>query len=117
MSAGPGRGDRRARTRTWGPGGANTGNFDGSASGPPDITGVVPGLVAKSLPGNLCWQSAQYANGLFTGQYMAPVGEFIFPENTLAGFPIVPNNFHQMGFLLHGEAGDGSTAPQNPLPW
>ena len=64
-----------------------------------------------------CLQSARFANGLNTGQYMAPVGEFIFPENTLAGFPIVPANFWQMGFMVYGERGDGATAPQNPLPW
>ncbi len=95
--------------------GASTGNYNGSASGPA-VGGVVPGLVNKT-PGNVCWQSAQYANGLFTGQYMAPVGEFIFPENTLSGFPIVANTFYQMGFMVWGEGGDGAVAPQNPLPW
>jgi hypothetical protein len=84
-----------------------------------------PGFNGGSGPGNVpgsdgtCLQSAQYANGLFTGQYLAPVGEYIFPENTLSGSPVVPNNFWQMGFLVYGENGrDGNaTAPQLPRPW
>jgi hypothetical protein len=64
-----------------------------------------------------CLQSAQFANGLFTGQYLAPVGEYIYPEPTLGGSPILPNNFYQLGFLIYGEGGDGSTAQQNPRPW
>ena len=71
-------------------------------------------------PGNgSCLESAQYANGLFTGQYMAPMFDFLYPENTLAGFPVVPNNFWHMGFLVYGENGNGgnSTAAQSPQPW
>ena len=76
-----------------------------------------PGFVG---PGDgSCLQSAQFANGLFTGQYMAPVFEYIFPENVMAGFAVVPNNFWHLGFLVYGENGsDGnSTAAQVPRPW
>ena len=50
---------------------------------------------------------------------MAPTVEFIFPENTLAGSPIVPSNFWQMDFLVNGEGGFGgnSTGAQVPRPW
>ena len=105
---------------------------DGSASASPNqgrffdingartnLTGAGPGLSGVLAGDGTCLQSAQFANGLFTGQYMAPVGEFIFPENTIAGFPIIPNNLWHLGFLARGENGrDGnSTAPQSPLPW
>jgi hypothetical protein len=89
-------------------------NINGSR---PGLPGAGPGASGVAAGDGTCLQSAQFANGLFTGQYMAPVGEFIFAENTLAGDPIVPNNFWQMGFLVYGEGGDGSTAPQVPLPW
>lgn len=103
------------------------------ASGTVGVTGTVPATgnldngpwfsingTRPSLNGGAagpCLQSANFANGLNTGQYMAPVGEFIYPENTLAGSRIVPNNLWQLGFLRYGESGDGSTAPQNPRPW
>ncbi len=91
------------------PGAAAVGVYDGGA-------GI--GNVSRQ-GGNKCLESAQYANGLFTGQYMAPVGEFIFPENTLAGFAVLPSNFWHMGFLAYGENGrDGNaTAQQAPRPW
>jgi hypothetical protein len=81
------------------------------------LPGAGPGTSGVAGSNGTCLQSAQFANGLFTGQYMAPVGEFIVPENTLAGFPIVPANFWQIGFMVYGEGGDGSTAPQVPQPW
>ena len=81
----------------------------GAGVGPYQGTG--PGLVGA--PNGSCLQRAPYANGLFTGQYMAPVSEFIFPENTLAGFRVVPNNFWHMGFMAYGENGQegNSTLP------
>jgi len=104
----------------------NPGNLDGGAffsinGGRASLPGAGPGLSGVPASDGTCLQSAQFANGLFTGQYMAPVGEFIFPENTLAGSTIVPNNFNQMGFLVYGEGGNGTTAdsqaPQVPRPW
>ncbi|HEX3087437.1 MAG TPA: PKD domain-containing protein, partial [Ilumatobacteraceae bacterium] len=41
------------------------------------------------------------ANGIFFGQYHAPIGEYIFPENT-PGNPIVENNFNTIDFLAFG---------------
>ncbi|MCX7084402.1 MAG: hypothetical protein NTY69_02585 [Methylococcales bacterium] len=43
------------------------------------------------------------ANGITYGQYQAPVGEYIFPENLGFGtLPIVPNNFENLQFLSLG---------------
>ncbi|MCF7700782.1 hypothetical protein [Loktanella sp. M215] len=43
-----------------------------------------------------------FANGLVAGQYRAPVGEFIFPENKSVGEQILPNNFECLPFLVTG---------------
>lgn len=87
-------------------------NFQGGANVASNLSYVGPG-------DGTCLQSAQYANGLFTGQYMAPVSEYIFPENTLAGFRVLPASFWHMGFMAFGENGqDGNSAgPQAPRPW
>ena len=93
-------------------------NFQGGGLGAAGALGN-PSFVGAG--DGTCLQSAQYANGLFTGQYMAPVSEYIFPENTLAGFAVLPANFWHMGFLAYGENGrDGNaTAPQTvpARPW
>jgi hypothetical protein len=65
--------------------------------------------------GKTCLESTQAANGLFTGQYTAPVFEFIFPEGVHVGDTIVPNDFWHLGFLRYGE-GPG-TGPLEPAPW
>ncbi|HMF98482.1 MAG TPA: hypothetical protein VKE96_29480 [Vicinamibacterales bacterium] len=41
------------------------------------------------------------ANGLTTGQYHAPIGEYIFPEQ-IPGAPVPPANFETMPFLASG---------------
>lgn len=41
------------------------------------------------------------ANGIFYGQYHAPISEYIFPEN-IPGSPIVENNFNALAFLACG---------------
>lgn len=41
------------------------------------------------------------ANGLMAGQYHAPIGEYIFPEN-IPGAPMPPANFETMPFLAQG---------------
>jgi hypothetical protein len=41
-------------------------------------------------------------NGLITGQYAAPIFEFLFPENLSAGNPPVPMNFADFPFLVNG---------------
>ncbi len=55
------------------------------------------------------------ANGLTAGQYAAPTFEFIFPENTKPGDPIVPFDFWHLPFLANGE-GNGVGA-LDPAPW
>jgi hypothetical protein len=71
-----------------------------------------------------CFKNAPtVANGLVAGQYVAPVFEFIFPENVKPGDPIVPNDLWHLPFLRFGE---GSTTPSDvgpgvgpltPAPW
>ena len=39
------------------------------------------------------------ANGVWSGQYEAPVGEFIFPENLVFGQRPIPSNFENFCFL------------------
>jgi hypothetical protein len=59
-------------------------------------------------------------NGLTAGQYVAPITEFIFPENGATGSPIVPNNFESMPFLVNGLgplAGAGSPIIGQLSPW
>jgi hypothetical protein len=104
------------------PGNLDAGPFfdiNNAGGGRPNLPGAGPGTSGVPAGDGTCLQSAQFANGLFTGQYMAPTLAFIFPENTLAGSPIVPNNFWQMDFLVSGEGGVGGNAagPQVPKPW
>lgn len=54
------------------------------------------------------------ANGLKSGMYLAPVFEYIFPENVKPGDPIVPNDFWHLPFLRNGE---GPNGPLQPTPW
>ena len=73
-----------------------------------------PGLVdaclaTASLPAN------RVANGLVAGQYLAPVFEYIFPENVKPGDPIIPNDIWHLPFLRSGET--NGTPALNPLPW
>lgn len=55
------------------------------------------------------------ANGLAAGQYLAPVFEYIFPENVRPGDPIVPNDLWHLPFLRNGEG--PSAGPLLPAPW
>lgn len=91
----------------------NPGSLDGGAFF--DINGVRTPLPGATAGDGSCLQSAQFANGLFTGQYFAPVFEFIFPETVVPGAPEIPSNFWQMDFLVSGE---GAGAPGlSPSPW
>jgi len=63
------------------------------------------------------------ANGLESGQYFAPVFEYIFPENVKPGDALVPNDLWHLPALALGE---GSTTPSSvgpavgplePAPW
>ena len=63
------------------------------------------------------------ANGLIPGRYSAPVFEYIFGENTMAGDPIIPNDLWHLPFLAYGEGQKPGqiegiiTGPLNPPPW
>jgi len=63
-----------------------------------EMRAVVEGLQSQN-PANPGAITA--ANGLFYGQYHAPIEEYIFPEN-VPGTPIVPNNFETIAFLAQG---------------
>lgn len=86
---------------------------------PANINASVPqiGSNGKPIAGTSvpCLKRAQFANGLFTGQYLAPNFGFIFPENVIMGDPIVANDLWDLGFLVNGE-GHG-TGPLTPTPW
>ena len=63
-----------------------------------------------------------FAHGLVAGQYVAPFGEFIFPENKVFGDPILPNDFECLAFLLKGSGPLTTTVAAGPLvgpldPW
>jgi hypothetical protein len=73
---------------------------------PKDGAGTVP-----------CLERARAANGLFTGQYMAPTFEYIFPENVVTGDAPVPANFWDLGFLVNGEATGIRNSALIPSPW
>lgn len=71
--------------------------------------------------------SQAVANGLTPGEFSAPVGEYLFPENIIYGQPNVPLNFENFCFLAKGTGplttlGRGTTAPAGPpvlrlSPW
>ncbi|MBV1694908.1 MAG: hypothetical protein KGP27_10655 [Hyphomicrobiales bacterium] len=80
---------------------------------PSNINGQAPALGGSgSAP---CLERAIAANGLKSGQYFAPVTNFIFPENVVPGDPAVPYDFWSLRFLVGGE-GPG-TVPLIPQPW
>ncbi len=68
-----------------------------------------------------CVDRAPAANGISSGMYTAPVFEFIGPENTSIGDPIVPTNFWSLGFLTNGDPAGPASAPGigglDPKPW
>jgi hypothetical protein len=90
---------------------------------PREVRAVIEGLQTQNpaLPG-----AQTSANGLFYGQYHAPIGDYIFPEN-IPGTPIVENNFNAIPFLACGgysSSGIGipptasvlATGPLSPWP-
>jgi hypothetical protein len=54
---------------------------------------------ASQVPGTP--SAVPAANGIFWGQYHAPIGEYIFPEN-VPGQPIPENTFNSLDFLAYG---------------
>ena len=98
--------------------------FIGTDTVEKNFTGINKRVGIVTLPGAVpgdgsCGQRAQFANGLFTGQYIAPFTEFILAERIQRGTAVAPANLWQLDFLVHGEGGQGgnSTAAQGPLPW
>jgi hypothetical protein len=65
---------------------------------PREVRAVIEGQQGQ-IPGLGSAKTA--ANGLYYGQYHAPILEYIFPEN-VPGSPIVPNNFEELAFLACG---------------
>lgn len=63
-----------------------------------EVRAVIEGLQTQD-PQNVA--AVTTANGIFYGQYHAPIGEYIFPEN-IPGNPIPENNFNTMDFLAYG---------------
>jgi hypothetical protein len=79
-----------------------------------EVRAVIEGQQGQ-VPGGPGAQTA--ANGLFFGQYHAPVLEYIFPEN-VPGTPIVPNNFETIPFLACGGFTSSAGTLAGPLqPW
>jgi hypothetical protein len=65
-----------------------------------DATGAAPTRDGQPVP--VATAANTTANGLIAGQYVAPVGEFIFPENTGFGDPVLAANFECLRFLRPG---------------
>lgn len=63
-----------------------------------EMRAVIEGLQSQN-PANA--GAITEANGIFYGQYHAPISEYIFPEN-IPGTPIVENNFNSIPFLACG---------------
>ena len=79
-----------------------------------EVRAVVEGLHGQ-VPGTPTATTA--ANGIFFGQYHAPILEYIFPEN-VPGTPIVPNNFESIPFLACGGYSSSAGTLAGPLtPW
>jgi len=63
------------------------------------------------------------ANDLRAGQYLAPVFEYIFPENVKPGDAVVPNDLWHLPFLRFGEGATTqsdvgpSVGALSPTPW
>lgn len=56
-------------------------------------------------------------NGLVTGQYRAPIFDFLFPENLGIGNPPVPLNFIDFPFLVNGTGGFNGVNVGQLAPW
>jgi hypothetical protein len=64
---------------------------------PREVRAVIEGAFTAPIT----MASPTAANGIVWGQYHAPIGEYIFPEN-LPGTSIVENNFNTVDFLSKG---------------
>lgn len=82
---------------------------------PSEINTMKPVLGKPNAGPVRCLDRAPAANGLSSGQYAAPVFDYLFPETVVAGDRRVPNDLWALGFLSLGE-GPG-TGPLLPPPW
>lgn len=65
----------------------------GVADGTPVFYATTPGVPAASVR----------ANGLVSGQYVSPVGDYLFPEGArIPGGVLTPRNFRCLAFLVKG---------------
>jgi cytochrome c peroxidase len=82
---------------------------------PANINGIARLIGSNPASAVGCLERAPAANGLSSGQYMAPTIEYLLPENVVPGDAPLPNNFWNLGFLVNGEGpGTGRLMPQ---PW
>ena len=87
----------------------------GGANG---VTREIMGRVAGVADGTTVYYSTTpfvpaamvTANGLVFGQYVSPVGEYIFPEPNVGGAVLTPYNFRCLAFLAKGW-GQGGALP------
>lgn len=94
---------------------------------PSNVNGTAPPLAlaasAAPAPDVPCLERAIAANGLRSGQFLAPMAEFLFPEALIPGDPTAPNTLWTLGFLVNGEGAGvtGSTGTSAaglvPTPW
>jgi hypothetical protein len=74
------------------------------------VAGVATGTPVVYGPADPALAAVGTANGLVAGQYVSPVGEFIFPEPLIGGAPLTPYNFRCLQFLATGW-GQGGALP------
>jgi hypothetical protein len=81
------------------------GRVAGVPDGTPVYYGTTPGVPAAMVK----------ANGLVFGQYVSPVGEYIFPEPNVGGAVLTPYNFRCLSFLAKGWGQGGALTGIGPL--
>jgi hypothetical protein len=74
------------------------------------VAGVPAGTPVVYGPADPALAAVGTANGLISGQYVSPVGEYIFPEPNIGGTPLTPYNFRCLQFLAKGW-GQGGALP------
>ena len=88
------------------------------------VTREIMGRAANSANGTVSYgplpasAPAGTANGLVAGQYVSPVGSYIFPEPNIAGGILTPYNFRCLAFLANGwaQGGPSPVGPLSPFP-
>ncbi|MCX6549042.1 MAG: hypothetical protein NTW40_13530 [Acidobacteria bacterium] len=75
-----------------------------------EMRAVLRGAYAAAAP-------LMSGNGLVTGQYKAPIFDYLFPENLGIGNPPVPLNFIDFPFLVNGTGGFNGVNVGQLAPW